>query len=255
MTREIRSMLTRELDLQPDDTYDVEGPLDLTALWVVHNLDRPELKEEPFAPGIPPRLSTVDGEPMDIFSAIRQGDILVQHPYESFSESVEEFVSQASRDPDVLAIKQTLSRTSGDSAIVRALIRAAEQGKQVAALVELKARGDEAANIGWARALEQAGVHVVYGLVGLKTHSKTSLVVRQEGDGMRRYCHIGTGNYNASTARMYEDIGILTASPQLGADLTDLFNFLTGYSRRVEYRRLLVAPAVLRSCMLDLIQR
>jgi polyphosphate kinase len=155
----------------------------------------------------------------------------------------------------VLAIKQTLYRTSGDSAIVRALIRAAESGKQVAALVELKARGDEAANIGWARALEQAGVHVVYGLVGLKTHSKTALVVRQEGDGIRRYCHIGTGNYNATTARLYEDIGILTAAPELGADLTDLFNYLTGYSRRVEYRRLLVAPATLRSSMLELISR
>ena len=190
-----------------------------------------------------------------MFSVIRQGDVLVQHPYESFSESVEEFIIQASRDPQVLAIKQTLYRTSGDSAIVRALIRAAEQGKQVAALVELKARGDEAANIGWARALEEAGVHVVYGLVGLKTHSKTALVVRQEGDGIRRYCHIGTGNYNASTARMYEDIGILTASPELGADLTDLFNYLTGYSRRVEYRKLLVAPATLRTRMLELIEQ
>jgi polyphosphate kinase len=162
-------------------------------------------------------------------------------------------VAQASQDPSVLAIKQTLYRTSGDSPIVRSLIRAAERGKQVAALVELKARGDEAANIGWARALEQAGVHVVYGLVGLKTHSKTSLVVRQEGDGIRRYCHIGTGNYNSTTARLYEDIGLLSASPELGADLTDLFNFLTGYSRRVEYRELLVAPATLRPRMLELI--
>ena len=214
---------------------------------MVYNLDRTELKElkeEPFVPVRPARLSGGEGEPLDVFSAIRQGDILVQHPYESFAESVEAFITQASRDPDVLAIKQTLYRTSGDSPIVRALIRAAERGKQVAALVELKARGDEAANIGWARALEEAGVHVVYGLVGLKTHSKTSLVVRQEGDGIRRYCHIGTGNYNSNTARLYEDIGILTASPEIGADLTDLFNFLTGYSRRVEYRRLLVAPTV-----------
>ena len=255
VTEEVRALLTRELDLQPEDVYDVAGPLDLTALWVVYNLDRPELKEEPFAPVTPARLTSADSEAIDVFSAIRQGDILVQHPYESFAESVEVFITQASRDPNVLAIKQTLYRTSGDSAIVRALIRAAEQGKQVAALVELKARGDEAANIGFARALEQAGVHVVYGLVGLKTHSKTSLVVRQEGDGIRRYCHIGTGNYNSSTARLYEDLGVLTASPEIGADLTDLFNYLTGYSRRVEYRRLLVAPTMLRPRMLELIQR
>jgi polyphosphate kinase len=255
ITDEVRTLLTRELDLQPEDVYEVAGLLDLTALWVVYNLDRPELKEEPFAPVTPARLASTDGERIDVFAAIRQGDILVQHPYESFAESVEEFVTQASRDPDVLAIKQTLYRTSGDSPIVRALIRAAERGKQVAALVELKARGDEAANIGWARALEEAGVHVVYGLVGLKTHSKTAMVVRQEGDGIRRYCHIGTGNYNSTTARLYEDIGMLSAAPELGADLTDLFNFLTGYSRRVEYRRLLVAPATLRPRMVELIQR
>ncbi len=258
VTDEVRILLTRELDLQPDDVYDVAGPLDLTALWVMYNLDRSELrdlKEEPFVPVRPARLTGADGEPIDVFAAMRQGDILVQHPYESFAESVEAFITQASRDPDVLAIKQTLYRTSGDSPIVRALIRAAEQGKQVAALVELKARGDEAANIGWARALEEAGVHVVYGLVGLKTHSKTSLVVRQEGEGIRRYCHVGTGNYNSSTARMYEDIGLLTASPDTGADLTDLFNYLTGYSRWVEYRRLLVAPTGLRPRMLELIER
>jgi polyphosphate kinase len=255
ITDEVRILLTRELDLQPEDVYDVAGLLDLTALWGVYNLDRPELKEDPFVPVTPARLAGTDGERTDVFAAIRQGDILVQHPYESFAESVEEFITQASRDPDVLAIKQTLYRTSGDSRIVRALIRAAERGKQVAALVELKARGDEAANIGWARALEEAGVHVVYGLVGLKTHSKTALVVRREGDGIRRYCHIGTGNYNSTTARMYEDIGMLTAAPELGADLTDLFNFLTGYSRRVEYRRLLVAPATLRPRMVELIQR
>jgi polyphosphate kinase len=254
MTEEVRTLLARELDLQPEDVYEVGGPLDLTTLWVIYNLDRPELKEDPFVPVTPARLAGGDGEPLDIFRVIRQGDILVQHPYESFTESVEEFIVQASRDPKVLAIKQTLYRTSGDSAIVRALIRAAERGKQVAALVELKARGDEAANIGWAKALEEAGVHVVYGLVGLKTHSKTALVVRQEGDGIRRYCHIGTGNYNASTARMYEDIGILTASPELGADLTDLFNYLTGYSRRVDYRKLLVAPSTLRARMMELIE-
>jgi polyphosphate kinase len=255
MTDEVRTLLVRELDLQPEDVYDIEGPLDLTSFWILHNLDRPELKEEPFSPVAPWQFSGGDGSDPDIFAAIRQGDVLVHHPYESFSESVEEFIAQASRDPDVLAIKQTLYRTSGDSAIVRSLIRAAERGKQVAALVELKARGDEAANIGWARALEQAGVHVVYGLVGLKTHSKTALVVRQEGEGITRYCHIGTGNYNASTARLYEDIGILSASPELGADLTELFNYLTGYSRRVEYRKLLVAPATLRTRMVELIRR
>ena len=255
MSDEVRTLLTRELDLEPDDVYDVEGPLDLTALWVLYGMDRPELKDEPFSPVTPARLSATDGESVDIFAAMLQGDILVQHPYESFSESVEAFVVQASRDPDVLAIKQTLYRTSGDSAIVRALIRAAERGKQVAALVELKARGDEAANIGWAKALEQAGVHVVYGLVGLKTHSKTSLVVRQEGDGIRRYCHIGTGNYNATTARMYEDIGMLSADDELGNDLTDLFNYLTGYSRQFDYRRIIVAPANLRPRIIELIQR
>jgi polyphosphate kinase len=253
MTDEVRSLLTRELDLAPEDVYEVTGPLDLAGLWAVHDLDRPDLKDEPFVPVTPPELASADGETVDIFAAIRRGDILVHHPYDSFAMSVEAFITQASRDPDVLTIKQTLYRTSGDSPVVQALIRAAERGKQVAALVELKARGDEAANIGWARALERAGVHVVYGLVGLKTHSKTALVVRQEGDGIRRYCHIGTGNYNPTTARLYEDLGVLTAAPELGADLTDLFNYLTGYSRRVDYRLLLVAPTGLRAQMLALI--
>jgi polyphosphate kinase len=255
MTDEVRTLLIRELDLQPEDVYEGIEPLDHTSLWPFYGLDRPELKDAPFAPVKPFRFGGADGETTDMFAAIRQGDILVQHPYDSFADSVEEFIAQASRDPDVLAIKQTLYRTSGDSAIVRSLIRAAERGKQVAALVELKARGDEAANIGFARALERAGVHVVYGLVGLKTHSKIALVVRQEGDGITRYCHIGTGNYNASTARIYEDIGILTAQPDIGADLTDLFNYLTGYSRRVEYRKLLVAPSTLRPRMMELIGR
>jgi polyphosphate kinase len=251
---EVCTLLTRELDLRDADVYKVRGPLDLTGLWAVHDLDRPELKDEPFAPVTPPRLATPDDEAVDLFAAIRAGDLLVHHPYDSFTTSVEAFIKQASRDPGVLAIKQTLYRTSGDSPIVQSLIRAAERGKQVAALVELKARGDEVANIGWARALEEAGVHVVYGLVGLKTHSKTALVVRQEGDSIKRYCHIGTGNYNPSTARLYEDIGLLTAAPELGADLTDLFNFLTGYSRRTEYRRLLVAPLTLRSRIAELIE-
>ncbi len=255
MTDEVRDLLCRELDLGPPDVYAVEGPLDLSPLWQIYALDRPELKDEPFTPVTPPRLATPDDEPVDLFAAIREGDILLHHPYDSFANSTEAFIKQASRDPHVLAIKQTLYRTSGDSPIVKALIRAADRGKQVAALVELKARGDEAANVAWARELEEAGVHVVYGLLGLKTHSKTALVVRQEPDGIRRYCHIGTGNYNSSTARLYEDLGILTADPSLGADLTDLFNFLTGYSRRTDYRRLLVAPMSLRSEMVALIER
>lgn len=254
-SEEARAMLTRELDLEPDDVYEVDGPLDYTALWAVHSLDRPELKDEPFSPVTPARLAGADGEAADLFSAIARGDILVQHPYESFAMSTEALIKQAARDPKVLAIKQTLYRTSGDSPVVKALIRAAERGKQVAALVELQARGDEAANIGWARALEEAGVHVVYGLVGLKTHSKTALIVRQEGNGIRRYCHIGTGNYNSTTARLYEDLGLLTASPVLGEDLTDLFNFLTGYSRQSTYRQLVVAPFALRSKIIELIEQ
>ncbi len=255
MTEEVRELLCRELDLRDSDVYVTEGPLDLEGLWAVYALERPDLKDEPFVPMTPPRLATAEDEPVDLFAAIRAGDILLHHPYDSFTSSVEAFIEQAARDPDVLAIKQTLYRTSGNSPIVRALIRAAERGKQVAALVELKARGDEAANVAWARSLEEAGVHVVYGLIGLKTHSKTALVVRQEPEGIRRYCHIGTGNYNSNTARMYEDLGLLTADADLGADLTDLFNFLTGYSRRNQYRQLLVAPVSLRQAMMRLIER
>ncbi len=190
-----------------------------------------------------------------MFAAIRDGDILVHHPYESFARTVQRFVEQAAEDPDVLAIKQTLYRTSGDSPIVTALIRAAERGKQVVVLVELKARFDEEANIGWARALERAGAHVVYGLVGLKTHSKTMLVVRREGRGLRRYVHIGTGNYNTKTARIYVDIGLLSCRSELGADVTDLFNFLTGLSRQRSFRRLLVAPFGLREGIVARIDR
>jgi polyphosphate kinase len=196
-----------------------------------------------------------EDEPADVFAAIRAGDILVHHPYESFSASVERFIAQAADDPEVLTIKQTLYRTSGDSPIVRSLIRAAEQGKQVVVLVEIKARFDEEANIIWARRLEQAGAHVVYGLVGLKTHSKVSLVVRREGSGLRRYVHIGTGNYNPKTARLYVDLGLLTCRPEIGADATDLFNVLTGLSRQHSFRRLLVAPHSLRSRFLQLVAR
>jgi polyphosphate kinase len=251
----VRNLLSRELDIRPEDVYEVDGLLDYAGLWAVYGLDRPDLKDEPFSPVVPARLSALDDEPVDVFAAMTGGDIFVHHPYESFAQSTEAFIKQAARDPDVLAIKQTLYRTSGDSPVVTALIRAAEKGKEVAALVELKARGDEAANIGWARALEQVGVHVVYGLIGLKTHAKTALVVREEGDGIRRYCHIGTGNYNSSTAHHYEDIGILTASATLGEDLTDLFNFLTGYSRQAAYRQLIVAPFTLRSKVIELIER
>jgi polyphosphate kinase len=202
----------------------------------------------------PPRLSRSEGERPDVFAALRRGDLLVHHPYESFRTTVEEFVRQASTDPYVLAIKMTLYRTSGDSPIARSLIRAAERGKQVAVIVELKARFDEGANIEWARLLETAGVHVTYGLIGLKVHSKAALVVREESDGLRRYCHIGTGNYNSRTARIYEDLGLLTCAPAIGSDLTQLFNELTGYGRNIDYQRLLVAPRLMRAALGRLVQ-
>ncbi len=243
---EIKSLLLRELDLDHDAVYDYVGPLDLGGLWALQALDRPESKDEPWVPVTQPRLQPAEGEPLDLFSVIAAGDVLVHHPYDSFTTSVEEFIRQAASDDQVLTIKLTLYRTSGDSPIVKSLIKAAERGKQVAVLVEVKARFDEARNIEWARALEEAGVHVTYGLVGLKVHTKTALVVRDEPDAVRRYCHIGTGNYNSKTARLYEDFGLLTAHPDLGSDLTELFNFLTGYGRSVQYRKLLVAPAALR---------
>jgi polyphosphate kinase len=253
ITDEVRGLLLRELELDQDDVYEVGGLLDLSSLWSLAALDRPELKDEAFTPVTQWRL---DGDAAsDVFTVLRGGDVLVHHPYDSFSSSVEAFVEQAASDPDVLAIKQTLYRTSADSPIVRALIRAAESGKQVVALVELKARFDEQANINWARALEQAGVHVVYGVAGLKTHAKTCLVVRRENAGIRRYAHIGTGNYNPRTAGLYEDLGLLTADAEIGADLTDLFNLLTGYSRQRDYRKILVAPISMRPRILELIHR
>jgi polyphosphate kinase len=232
----------------------VPGLLDLSSLWQIYAVDRPALKDRTFVPGTHPAFA--EGEtPKSIFARLREGDVLVHHPYNSFSTTVQRFIEQAAADPNVLAIKQTLYRTSGDSPIVRALIEAAAAGKQVVALVELKARFDEQANIQWARALEQAGVHVVYGLVGLKTHCKTCLVVRREGSAIRRYCHIGTGNYNGKTARLYEDLGLLTAAPEIGADLTDLFNSLTGYSRKLSYRNLLVAPYGIRKGIIERVER
>jgi polyphosphate kinase len=253
MPAEVRELLMRELDIRPEDVHVVEGPLDLGGLWAVHELDRAELKDDLWVGVTQSRLVDAEGGEVDMFAILRDHEVLVHHPYDSFATSIEAFIEQAADDDQVLAIKQTLYRTSGDSPIVKALIRAAERGKQVAVLVELKARFDEQANIGWAKALEEAGVHVVYGLVGLKTHSKTALVVRDEGDCVRRYCHIGTGNYNPKTARLYEDLGLLTSDPDVGADLTDLFNYLTGYSRQTGYRRLLVAPVSLRDKILELI--
>ncbi|BBY29250.1 RNA degradosome polyphosphate kinase [Mycolicibacterium sediminis] len=254
MTENMLELLLRELDVHPGDVIDVPGLLDLSSLWQIYGVDRPELKDPPFVPATPPAFGERE-TPKSIFSTLRDGDVLVHHPYDSFSTTVQRFIEQAAADPNVLAIKQTLYRTSGDSPIVSALIDAAEAGKQVVALVEIKARFDEQANIKWARALEQAGVHVVYGLIGLKTHCKTCLVVRREGSAIRRYCHIGTGNYNPKTSRLYEDVGLLTASPDIGADLTDLFNSLTGYSRKVSYRNLLVAPHGVRRGIVERIDR
>ncbi len=255
ISAEALELIREELELAEDDVIAHAAPVDLGGLWAVYAVDRGELKYPDFKGITQRRLAPDEDEAaVDVFAAIRQGDLLVHHPYDSFSTSVEEFIRQAANDPGVLTIKLTLYRTSGDSPIVASLIRAAEQGKQVVALVELKARFDEERNIEWARRLEQAGVHVVYGLVGLKTHTKTCLVVREEGDGVTRYAHIGTGNYNPTTSRLYEDLGLLTCDPELGADLTQLFNYLTGYARNVEYRRLLVAPHSLRPGLVELIR-
>src|ERR1700722_7189437 len=254
MTERMLELLLRELDVHPGDVIQVPGLLDLSSLWQIYDVDRPALKDPAFVPATNPAFADRE-TPKSIFATLREGDVLVHHPYDSFSTSTQRFIEQAAADPNVLAIKQTLYRTSGDSPIVRALIEAAAAGKQVVALVEIKARFDEQANIKWARALEQAGVHVAYGLVGLKTHCKTCLVVRREGSTIRRYCHIGTGNYNPKTARLYEDVGLLTASPDIGADLTDLFNSLTGYSRKESYRNLLVAPYGVRRGIVERIER
>ncbi len=256
MPHELRQVLLRGIGLDEADCYEIDAMLDQTGLWQLVGLDRPDLKVPPWTPVAPARLTPPDDdEPADVFAAIRLGDLLVHHPYESFTASVQRFITQAAEDPDVLSIKMTLYRTSGDSPIVRDLIHAAEQGKQVVALVEIKARFDEEANIVWARKLEQAGAHVVYGLVGLKTHSKTALVVRREGSLLRRYVHIGTGNYNPGTARLYTDLGLFSCRPDLGADVTDLFNVLTGLSRQQTFRRLIVAPMTMRARYVELIER
>lgn len=254
MSEHMMELLLRELEVHPNDVVVVDCLLDLSCLWQLYSIDRKQLKDPPFVPATHPAFADRE-TPRSVFATLREGDVLVHHPYDSFSTSVQRFVEQAASDPGVLAIKQTLYRTSGDSPIVDALIDAAEAGKQVVALVEIKARFDEQANIKWARTLEKAGVHVVYGLVGLKTHCKTCLVVRQEGATIRRYCHIGTGNYNPKTARLYEDVGLLTAEPTIGADLTDLFNVLTGYARQDSYRSLLVAPYGIRRGIVSLIER
>ncbi|MFP5576623.1 MAG: polyphosphate kinase 1 [Acidimicrobiia bacterium] len=253
MSDELRDLLVRELDIADEDVYEVLGPLDLTGMWVLHRLDRSDLKDPPWQGTTQARLQKDEDGTADFFAEMRRDDILVHHPYASFHKTVEAFLAQAAVDDKVVAIKMTLYRTSADSSIMRSLVRAAESGKQVAVLVELKARFDEARNIEWAKALEEVGVHVVYGLVGLKTHTKTLLVVREERDGLRRYCHIGTGNYNPRTATIYEDLGLFTSDPAIGTDLSQLFNYLTGFGRAVDYEKLIVAPDHLRGRLEELI--
>jgi polyphosphate kinase len=256
MPERVVRILQRELEVDDTAVVTVEGPLNLGDLMALANsLDRPELAYPPWVGTTQPRLLTADDEPVSMFRAIREADLLVYHPYDSWATSVQRFIEQAADDPHVLAIKQTLYRVDNNSPIVSALIRAAEAGKQVAVLVELKARFDEEPNIGWARDMVNAGCHVAYGLVGLKTHSKTALVVRREEGGIRRYLHIGTGNYNAKTARLYTDIGLLSCDEELAADVTDLFNSLTGFARVARYKRILVAPDSLRERIIELIDR
>jgi len=255
MSPHVLEVLRKELEVEPLDVHRLPGPLDLGGLMGLYDIERPDLKADPISPATHRDLMAVDEAPVDMFGALRARDVLVQHPYHSFATSVERLIEQAASDPNVLAIKQTLYRTSGDSPVVDKLIDAAEAGKQVVVLVEIKARFDERANIGWARALEKAGCHVVYGLVGLKTHAKLLLIVRQEKGKLHRYAHIGTGNYNHKTARSYEDLGLLTADDELCAEVGELFNYLTGYSRRPEYRHLIVAPEDMRERIISLIAR
>lgn len=252
----VLQLLVSELDVTEPEVFKVPSPLDLTGLWTFVRLNREDLKQATFVPKTSRQLTTIESSTApDVLASVREHDVLLHHPYDSFSTSVQLFLEQAASDPNVLAIKQTLYRTSGDSPIVDALIAAAVNGKQVLAIVEIKARFDEQNNIDWGRKLEEAGVHVVYGLVGLKTHSKLSMVVRNDGDQLRRYCHIGTGNYHPKTARMYEDFGLLTCSPDVGDDVSNLFNVLSGYSLNTEYARLLVAPHSIRTGLIDRIDR
>ena len=252
----LSQLLADQLGVSQDEVYRLPSPLDLTVLFELGSVDRPDLKNRPFVPTTNRQIAEVESSrAQDIFAAIRERDILLHHPYDSFSTSVQAFLAQAAADPKVLAIKQTLYRTSSNSPIIDALIDAAHAGKQVLALVEIKARFDEDANIAWARKLERAGVHVVYGIVGLKTHCKLSLVVRQEADGLRRYCHVGTGNYNPKTARIYTDLGLLTCDPVVGQDMTRLFNQLSGYAPKSSFHRLLVAPRTVRSGLIQRIRR
>ena len=253
---QVLNELMDELQIDPQDVMKYDSPLDLRSLNQIADLDFPHLKYKPFRSETAPELRDVDPDSTDsYFTALRKGEILLHHPYQSFTTSVVKFLENAARDPQVLAIKQTLYRTSGDSPIVEALIEAAEAGKQVLAVIEIRARFDEMANVRWARKLEEVGVHVVYGLMGLKTHAKLSLVVREEGDTLRRYCHVGTGNYNPKTARFYDDLGLLSADPVLGEDLSRLFNELSGHSTKHDYSRLLVAPHSMRQGLLMRIKR
>jgi polyphosphate kinase len=253
MPAHMRRILIENLEMDPNDLYTTEGPLGLSSLFSLYNIDRHDLKDVPFVPALPTPLKN-KSYAGDIFQAVRRQNILLHHPYDSFKPVID-FLRAAANDPDVLAIKQTLYRVGRNSPVVEALLDASQNSKQVAVLVELKARFDEESNIGWARRLESEGVHVVYGLLGLKTHSKIALVVRKEGDGIRRYVHLATGNYNSVTATLYTDLGFFTTDEAIGADATDLFNYLTGYSLKTDYRKLLVAPINLRARMAELILR
>jgi polyphosphate kinase len=256
MNPKLRAQLTEALRLEEREVYETDGLLDLADLDdIVEASSRSELRFPPWTPVTQPRLQGEDGDLVDMFAVIRQGDVLVHHPYDSFASSVQRFVDQAVADPDVLAIKQTVYRTSDDSPLVPALIRASERGKQAVCMVELKARFDEEANIQWAKAMEEAGVHVVYGIPGLKTHVKAILVARREGDSVRHYVHVGTGNYNPTTARLYTDLGLFTTDPEIGADVAEMFNYITGYGRPSEYRKVLVSPNTMRRHILGEVER